>query len=84
MMIRSTPAFSVIIETGQRAAGADERDVHDAVLVDAVEHDVAAVALERGPDRLDRLEDSVFHAGEIERHACTSDGSDVGRLSLGG
>src|SRR5215831_12923770 len=40
---------------GAGAAGADQRDVHDAVGVDAVEDDVAAVALQRGTDRVDGL-----------------------------
>ena len=68
MMIRSTPALRVIIETGQVPHAPTRLDVHDAVVVDAVEDDVAAVALQRGPDRVDRLEDVGLHAGRVERH----------------
>src|SRR5262249_57097649 len=42
------------------AARSDERDVDGAVGVDAVEDDVATVALQRGTEGIDGLEDSSF------------------------
>src|SRR4030081_286327 len=40
---------------GTRPTRTDQRDVDDAVLVDAVKHDVAAVRLQRRADRVERL-----------------------------
>ena len=65
MMIRSTPAFSVIVETGQVPQAPTRLDVDDAVVVDRLEDDVAAVGLQGGPDRVDRLEDVGFHARAV-------------------
>ena len=47
----------------------------DAVGVEAREHDVAAVALQRGPDQVNRLEDVVFSGAAPRTYDHRSDGS---------
>ena len=60
MMIRSTPALSVIVDTGHvpHAPTSSTWTTLSASML--LEDDVAAVALERRPDGLDRLEDVGF------------------------
>ncbi len=68
MMIRSTPAFRVIIETGQVPHAPTSVTCTTPSSSTVAEDDVAAVALQRGPDHLDGLENALFHAGGVERH----------------
>ena len=48
------------------AAGADQAHVDDTVVVELVEHDVAAVALERRADELDGVEHALLQLGGFE------------------
>ena len=71
MMIRSTPAFSVIVETGQvpHAPTSSTWTTPSSSIV--LEDDVAAVGLQGGPDRVDRLEHAGFHVvarGRVSGH----------------
>ena len=66
MMIRSTPALRVCIEIGHVPHAPTRLTCTTPSSSRRVEDDVAAVALERGPDELDRLEHLLLQLGGFE------------------
>ena len=61
-MMRSMPAFSVLVLAGQVPQAPTSVTLDDAGgLVDVAQHDVAAVGLQRRPDDFDRLFDLGAH-----------------------